>query len=175
MRNGGREKRDALGRRVGARGGNIRERRRRTTGGGCGVCEKRGARESGERRRCDDDGASETAGGGEMRERASSSEKGSSIRIPRHAPSYHIDLAIVTILSSPAMLGCTIAAGGRGMPKSEESSAGGRVRGRRGWRLRGVGGAGRTAWCTTPPRCADVGRRGVERASESAKQSALLG
>lgn len=36
--------------------------------------------------------------------------KGSSIRIPRHAPSYHIDLAIVTILSSPAMPGCTIAA-----------------------------------------------------------------
>lgn len=51
--------------------------------------------------------------------------KGSSIRIPRHAPSYHIDLAIVTILSSPAMLGCTIAAGGRGMPKSEESRGGG--------------------------------------------------
>lgn len=46
--------------------------------------------------------------------------KGSSIRIPRHAPSYHIDLAIVTILSSPAMLGCTIVAGGRGMPESEE-------------------------------------------------------
>lgn len=55
--------------------------------------------------------------------------KGSSIRIPRHAPSYHIDLAIVTILSSPAMLGCTIAAGGRGMLESEEPN--GRVR-RRG-------------------------------------------
>lgn len=64
--------------------------------------------------------------------------KGSSIRIPRHAPSYHIDLAIVTILSSPAMLGCTIAAGGRGMPKSEESRGGG-SEGRRGWRLRGRG------------------------------------
>lgn len=47
--------------------------------------------------------------------------KGSSIRIPRHAPSYHIDLAIVTILSSPAMLGCTVAAGGKGMSESEES------------------------------------------------------
>lgn len=61
---------------------------------------------------------------GEMRERARVAAKGSSIRIPRHAPSYHIDLAIVTILSSPAMLGCTIAAGGRGMPKSEESRGG---------------------------------------------------
>lgn len=56
--------------------------------------------------------------------------KGSSIRIPRHAPSYHIDLAIVTILSSPAMPGCTIAAGGRGTPVSEESRVSGRVRSR---------------------------------------------
>ena len=44
------------------------------------------------------------------------SAKGSSIRIPRHAPSYHIDLAIVTILSSPAMLACTMAGGRRGKP-----------------------------------------------------------
>lgn len=58
--------------------------------------------------------------------------KGSSIRIPRHAPSYHIDLAIVTILSSPAMLGCTIAAGGRGIPESEESCKRGREREVRG-------------------------------------------
>lgn len=80
--------------------------------------------------------------------------KGSSIRIPRHAPSYHIDLAIVTILSSPTMLGCTIAAGGRGMPESEESS--GRVR-RRGKR---AGRSYRMVYHATP-RCADVGRRGL--------------
>lgn len=128
------------------------------------------ARESGERR-CDDDGARAKLRGREKCARERVAAKGSSIRIPRHAPSYHIDLAIVTILSSPAMLGCTIAAGGRGMPKSEESRGGGSEGGEDG--DRGVGGAGRTAWCTTPPRCADVGRRGLN-ASESAKQSALL-
>lgn len=50
--------------------------------------------------------------------------KGSSIRIPRHAPSYHIDLAIVTILSSPAMLACTIAAGRRGKLPTRERRKG---------------------------------------------------
>lgn len=105
-------------------------------GGGCGVRET--GRESGERV-----GATTMERAklreGEMRERERErvAAKGSSIRIPRHAPSYHIDLAIVTILSSPAMLGCTIAAGGRGMPKSEESRAGEGQREERGWRLRG--------------------------------------
>lgn len=92
--------------------------------------------------------------------------KGSSIRIPRHAPSYHIDLAIVTILSSPAMLGCTIAAGGRGMPKSEESC--GRLGGR-GWKSGGIGETGRTAWCTTPPHDARMWAAEGLNASESAR------
>lgn len=86
----------------------------------------------------------------ELRERRAAERvaaKGSSIRIPRHAPSYHIDLAIVTILSSPTMLGCTISAGERGMLESEEPSGRGSEK-----RMReGRGQAGRTAWCTTPP------------------------
>lgn len=86
--------------------------------------------------------------------------KGSSIRIPRHAPSYHIDLAIVTILSSPAMLGCTIAAGGRGMPESEESREGSVERGREKERGERAGRSYRMVYHATP-RCADVGRRGL--------------
>lgn len=77
--------------------------------------------------------------------------KGSSIRIPRHAPSYHIDLAIVTILSSPAMLGCTVAAGGKGTPENEESREGEFGGGEDERKREGRGQAGRTAWCTTPP------------------------
>lgn len=108
-----------------------------------------------------------------MRERASSSEKGSSIRIPRHAPSYHIDLAIVTILSSPAMLGCTIAAGGRGMPKSEESRAG---EGQREERMETARGRGSRSYRMVVPRHPDARMWAAEgwNASESAKQSALL-
>lgn len=82
--------------------------------------------------------------------------------IPRHAPSYHIDLAIVTILSSPAMSGCTIAAGGKGMPASEEACG----------RVRGMGGNGRKRGKGErqvvphgvprhPTMRADVGRRGL--------------
>lgn len=86
--------------------------------------------------------------------------KGSSIRIPRHAPSYHIDLAIVTILSSPAMPGCTIAAGGKGTPENEESRGRVRRRGREKERGKRAGRSYRMVYHATP-RCADVGRRGL--------------
>jgi len=88
--------------------------------------------------------------------------KGSSIRIPRHAPSYHIDLAIVTILSSPAMLGCT----SRGWKRDARKR--GVVQEGSGKRDRGMARVGCTAWCTTPPHDgANVGRRGLN-VSESA-------
>lgn len=96
----------------------------------------------------------------ERRGRARVAAKSSSIRIPRHAPSYHIDLAIVTILSSPAMLGCTIAAGGRGMPENEEPSGRVRRRGREKERGKRAGRSYRMVYHATP-RCADVGRRGL--------------
>jgi len=87
--------------------------------------------------------------------------KGSSIRIPRHAPSYHIDLAIVTILSSLAMLGCT----SRGWKRDARKR--GVVQEGSGKRIRGMARVDRTAWCTTPPHDgANVSRRGLN-ASES--------
>lgn len=94
--------------------------------------------------------------------------KGSSIRIPRHAPSYHIDLAIVTILSSPVMLGCTIAAGGRGMPKSEESCE--RVGGRGVLGVRRGGGQVVPHGVPRHPTMRGCGPPRVERERESAKQ-----
>lgn len=91
----------------------IRERRRRWRSVECDATSLQNeVRRRRNERNCERDAAERVAA------------KGSSISIPRHAPSYHIDLAIVTILSSPAMLGCTIAAGGRGMPESEESCRG---------------------------------------------------
>lgn len=78
--------------------------------------------------------------------------KGSSIRIPRHAPSYHIDLAIVTILSSPAMLACTIAAR-RGVGRADEN--GGR-------------GLYRMVYHTIR-RCTDMGRSGVNENDDRRK------
>lgn len=77
--------------------------------------------------------------------------KGLSIRIPRHAPSYHIDLAIVTILSSPAMLACTIAVVRRGKPDEN----GGR-------------GLYRMVYHATR-RCADVGRTGMNENDDERK------
>ena len=87
--------------------------------------------------------------------------KGSSIRIPRHAPSYHIDLAIVTILSSPTMLGCTVAAGGRGTERKRGAEReGSEERARERERGKRAGRSYRMVYHATP-RCADVGRRGL--------------
>lgn len=141
--------------------GNVDTRETKTDG------ERRSATRRAGKMRYDDDGASGTAR--EMRGRASDGEGFKYKYIPRHAPSYHIDLAIVTILSSPAMSGCTITAGGKEMPASEEPC--GRARGE--WEEMVVREgrereAGRTAWCTTPPHDArGYGPPRVECESES--------
>lgn len=84
----------------------------------------------------------------ETRQRECEVARGSSIRIPRHAPFYHIDRHSNDSLSSDDVgmhysPGRKRDVGERGIMREEI----GRRENKRGEK----GEAGRTAWCTTPP------------------------